>query len=302
MKNFRVEMKVEGILPERALLRLQRAGVSIYRARKIEKNAILFRVKKKDIEKVFAIYPKVCYNNSSYALYAVSEMGGVGLMKAVEFCTRRVGVVLGILLFGGLTLAADNLVFGVEFVGSEVYQREVLQALNENGIKKFALYPEGKEPLVTAKILSLHGVEFCSVQKVGYWVRVETHIDPYTPQSLQKKSLQAAREGEVHSITVLRGTPLKQIGERVTEGEDIVGNWFLKEDGEQVKVEPIARVQIACKYAALHEAEDEESAFAQSYLTLNLLENDEIVEKNITWTDGGFFVEISYIVTQTVNF
>ena len=55
---------LEGLMPERALLRLRREGIAVYDAKKIEKNQILFRIKRKDSEKVFAIYPNVCYNNS----------------------------------------------------------------------------------------------------------------------------------------------------------------------------------------------------------------------------------------------
>ena len=57
---------LEGLMPERALLRLRREGIAVYDAKKIEKNQILFRIKRKDSEKVFAIYPNVCYNNSVY--------------------------------------------------------------------------------------------------------------------------------------------------------------------------------------------------------------------------------------------
>ncbi len=296
-----VQLKVEGVLPERALLRLKRAGISLYNAKKVEKNVILFRVKKKDAEKVFAIYPKVCYNDSS-RLYKVSEAGGVGLQRIIDFFRRRVGVVLGILVFCGLTLAADNLVLGVQFVGSSVYKREILQTLRENGIEKFSFYPEGREPTVTAKLLTLHGVEFCSVKKEGLWVRVEMHIDPFAVQTLDRQSLKAKRAGEIRSITVLRGTALKAKGDSVAEGEELVGNYFLKEDGTSIRVEAIARVQIVCRYAELLKVEDEECAFAEGYLALALSEKDEILEKKITRTEEGFFVEISYLVTQTINF
>ncbi len=293
---------VEGIMPERALLRLKRAGIPVYDARKIEKTKLLFRVKRKDIEKVFAIYPKVCYNGSNQSPYEVTHLGSVGVGKGFDFLKNRAGVLLGALAFCALTLAADNLVLGVEFVGSKVYAREILQALEENGVKKYAFYPEGKEDIVTARTLSLSGVEFCSVRKVGHWVRVETHIDPFTTKRLQKESLTATYSGEIRSITVLRGTALKKVGDSVQAGESLVGNWFETEDGEQVRVEPIARVQIACVYEGFFEGASEEDAFAEAYLLLALSDGDEITEKKITKTEEGVFVEISYLVTQRVNF
>ena len=46
---------IEGIMPERALSKLQREGICVYHAKKLKKNQILFRVNEKDAEKVFAI-------------------------------------------------------------------------------------------------------------------------------------------------------------------------------------------------------------------------------------------------------
>ena len=62
MSLFRERMIIEGLMPERALLRLRRAQIPIYNLKKIKKNQILFTVKRKDVEKVFAIYPNLCYN------------------------------------------------------------------------------------------------------------------------------------------------------------------------------------------------------------------------------------------------
>ena len=44
---------IEGIMPERALSKLQREGICVYHAKKLKKNQILLSVKKKDTEKQF---------------------------------------------------------------------------------------------------------------------------------------------------------------------------------------------------------------------------------------------------------
>ena len=59
---WRERVLLEGWMPERALLRLRRAQIPLYNVKKIAKNRILFRVKRKDVEKIFAIYPNICYN------------------------------------------------------------------------------------------------------------------------------------------------------------------------------------------------------------------------------------------------
>ena len=137
------QFRLTGLMPERALLRLRRAGIAVYQVKKVEKNQILFCVKRKDSEKVFAINPSVCYNNNGYTPYTAQKIKALGLAKVSERLKNRVGLLLGVLLFCTATLYADAFVLGVEFIGSEIYAREVYAVLIEQGITPFARYPKG---------------------------------------------------------------------------------------------------------------------------------------------------------------
>lgn len=291
---------LEGLMPERALLRLRRAGVDVYNVKKVQKNQILFLVKRKDSEKVFAIYPNVCYNNSVYVPYTVKKLGAVGVGRILEGAKRRAGLLLGGLLCISTALLSEPLVFGIGFTGTEVYAREATIALEEAGIKPFAPYAEGKEELVCAKLLKLDGVEFCSVKKVGHRVLVEMQTSPFPTRLTDGNVMQAKHGGEIVAITVLRGTPLKKLGETVREGETLVGNWFEGQDGGQVRVEIIARVRIACTWEGVIEAADEEEAFAKAYLTLQ--NGEDMEEIRIEAIDGGYRVQLRYTAIETMNF
>lgn len=294
-------LELEGIMPERALLRLRRAGVDVFSVQKTQKNRIVFSIKKKDIEKVFAIYPKVCYNRNGNYPYSVRDLGGTGLEKYLDFFKKRIGLLLGGLLFCAVTLWADQTVMGVEFVGSGVYQRETFAALESQGIKPFSVYKTGGEDLVCAKILALDGVEFCSVKKTGLYVRVETRLSVEEKLVPKNGDMLAERDGVIVSIAALRGTPLKNVGDKVRVGEPIVGGWFSTENGGQVSVQPIARASIACTYEGIITAETAESAFAQAYLLLNFTDSEKIEETSVTETDGGYLVKIAYTAVQRMN-
>ena len=97
---------IEGIMPERALSKLQREGICVYHAKKLKKNQILLSVKKKDTEKVFAICPNVCYNVSVYSPYTAKRVGSEGLLAVLDWSKKRMGVLLGALLFLSCTLVA----------------------------------------------------------------------------------------------------------------------------------------------------------------------------------------------------
>ena len=80
---------IEGMMPERALLRLKRAGIPVYDAKKCEKNQILFYVNRKDSEKVFAIYPKTWYNKAERGGYEVSSLGEKGVFVRLKKLEKR---------------------------------------------------------------------------------------------------------------------------------------------------------------------------------------------------------------------
>ena len=299
--NFRQRLVIEGIMPERALLRLRREKIAVYNVKKRGKTQILLSVKRKDTEKVFAIYPNVCYNDNAYSPYQVKKLGEKGLAKLPEFVKTRAGFLLGGLLFAVLTLFADGLVLGVEFVGTEVYAREAYQTLEENGVKLFSRYQSGKEDIICARLLALDNVEFCSVKKSGFRVRVEMRLSDFQRMNPKTGIMRANRTGKLTDLTVLRGTPLKTVGETINAGDALVGDWFSTESGEQVRVQIIARARIACVYDAEILAEDEESAFATAYLALELTDQDEIDGFEIGRAGEGYTVKITYTAVQTLN-
>ena len=294
-------IQIDGLLPERALLRLKRAGIPLYNIQRIATDKIRLRVRRKDMRKIAAIYPQAGVMDVRSA-YTFSRIEGVGVAKIVDFCKNRVGFLLGAMAFCILTLAADTFVFGIEFVGTDVYAREVAQALDENGIRLFAPYKAGREDMITAKLLSLDYVDFCSVAKQGGRMRVEMRTSPFTAPLLATGQMQAKHTGEILAITALRGTALKKAGETVCVGETLVGDWFSVEGTGQVRVEPIARVKIACVYEGLHpHASSTQQAFAEAYLALQLTDKDEIVETSITQIDDGFHVKMKYVVVESMN-
>ena len=302
MKFYRERILLEGMMPERALLKLRRAQIPLFHIEKPQKNQILFHVMKKDVEKVFAIYPKMCYNKADYRAYQVKDLGAVGLGKGIEIIKNRVGILLGGLLGLSFVLASQPLVLAVEFVGTDVYARETYQALDEAGIGLFAPYKQGCEDSVCAQLLAIEDVEFCSLKKVGHRLVVETRLSPFPKNNITTGVMRAKRAGEILSMTVLRGSPLKQIGETVRKGDPLVGDWLSTESGGQVRVEIIARVCIACTYEADVEAEDAEAAFAKAYLALGFTDKDTIQEKCVEKTDGLYRVKIFYHTVESYNF
>ena len=300
--SVKERLYIQGLMPERALLRLRRAGIPLFDVKKMDKTTLLVSVEKQDVEKVFAIYPNVCYNSAEHSSFTVRLAPKKGLAAVLNNAKKRVGLLLGGLLFIGLTAFANGFVFGVDFVGTDVYARETYAALREANIRMFAPYKGGKEDVICAKLLAIDGVEFCSVKKKGMRLVVEIRTAPFAKDDFQNGKLYTKHAGTIVSMTVLRGTALKKIGDFVNAGEPLVGDWFSTEDGGQVRVQAIARVRMACTYESEIAAATEEEAFAAAYLAIGVSESVTLIGREIKETENGFFVKISYDAVQTINF
>ncbi len=167
-------------MPFRALNRIRREGISMKNVEICQKNAVEFSVDAKDIVKIFAIYPNMCYNGGKGGGYSAVVLPPVGWQKTLEQLKKRMGLFVGGMLFLLVTALSDLFVLRIEVVGETAYESAVTEILSRNEIRVFEKFPAGKADVVTAEILRLDGVGFCSVQKVGSTVVVEVHAFPFS--------------------------------------------------------------------------------------------------------------------------
>ena len=170
---------IEGMMPYRALNRLRREGICLKNVQKAQKNQIICTVDRKDIEKIFAIYPNVCYNSDKYAPYTARILPPTGSKKAWDLLKKRAGLWLGGVLFLALTALSDTLVLGIRVSGATAYETAVVEILQKYGIEQYKPYTTKQIDLISADILRLDGVGFCSVKKVGSTLVVEVQTAPF---------------------------------------------------------------------------------------------------------------------------
>lgn len=300
--NVKVRLLLQGTMPERALLRLRRAGIAVYHAKKIEPKKLRLDVKKKDVEKVFAIFCGACYNISTYSAYTVTALGERGIYKYLRIVKNRAGLVLGGLLFVATVAFFDGFVFAVDFEGANVYQREARIALEEQGIRLFSPYDEEGAKGVVTKLLALDGMEYCAVKKSGMRVTVELRLSPFQTAQLQSGNMQAKHSGILLSLVTLRGEAQKKAGEKVRKGEVLVSDSFTTTDGGQVRVEPIAYARVACTHESVYDAKNETEAFAKAYLALGFSGEERITKREITPMGTGYKVYLCYEEIERMNF
>ena len=289
---------IEGNFPERALSRLQKSGIALYKVKKIKKNQILATVSKKDSRKVFAIYPQMCYNREDKKAYSVQKAGKIGLYKRLDFLCRRWGVILGVATFLFFTSLSELFVFSILVTGETSYAREAEEILSSFGVKKGKPYPKGREEKIATALLSLQGVTFATVQKSGVTVKVELQTSPFMDAEQAQGDMKANHTGVLLSATVLRGTLLKNIGQTVQKGEPVVGGYILTGENAKTDVAPSAKIVLLCTFEETYPVENEDTAFEKALLYID----GTIKEKQAEKTETGVRVKIVYEVTESINF
>ena len=260
---------VEGLMPERAIDRLQRAGIYVFSVKKIEKKQILFCINKKDNEKAFAIYPNMCYNSKRESVYSFARVGALGARERKIAHQRLLGIGLGICMFFMLFFSASSYIFRVDVVGTDIYRRETLEILQANGVRLYAPYESGKEDVICARILALDGVEFCSVQKRGNTLRVEIRLNAFSSDYRESGDLISPRNGVIENVVTLGGTVLKKVGEQVSAGEIIVAGYFISGDGETLEHTPtavVAKTRLICEERIGGESLEDATAQARLFV------------------------------------
>ena len=285
MNLFRSEFYVEGLGAHRIADKLSAAGIEVLSLRRTQKNAALVQVAAKDRKKVFAILRGSCYN--------VKKVRPRGLSRALAYCMRSAGLVLGAALFLLAAIAVETRVLRIDVVGSGAYyEDEVREILSQKGVAFFSAAPKEIAP-IRAEILNLPRVSFCSVRTNGGILTVTVEVsDDLKP--LLGEPLLAPASGRVEEIIVVRGTARAAVGDSVQAGDVVVDS--VAPVGEEWRpVIVIAEVKVSFPFAREY-ALSEEKALAQAALDFG-----EIKELHTTKTENGCLVEGTACVTAAIN-
>ena len=214
---MRARLRLCGWLPERALSRLHRAGIALYEVKRTAKDEIVFSVDEKDVEKTLALYPKT----EGYASFWAERLPARGLRALLNAVKPRAGLALGLALFLAATLFADGRVLAVRIDGDTPYEKEIAEILEEGGVRALSRFPEENADLITSRILSLDGVAFSSVKKVGATLVVEVRHGSFAPDVEGQSALIASADGVVEAVFALRGVTTVTVGQQVRAGDTL---------------------------------------------------------------------------------
>lgn len=283
---------VEGVLSK-----LARADIAVYRL-KAQGAKVSFCVKEEYVKKVFAIFKHRCYN--------VGIGSKSAKMRAKEALRRRIGLVVGAVLFFAASVAANFTVLKVKVAGDCAYLADdVIEIARSCGIRQWSACTNADIPSLEAKVLALDGVSFCSVKRRGSYVVIEVMSGGEDAEKCTYSDLVSTEGGKLVRLVAISGTPLAEVGNEVARGDALIGAYASGEDGSRRECLAVgfAEIEVSRRVSVFFDAASEQNA--SSALGVASLYSDNVTSRSYTLSecDGGVVYDVSftYISTLSVN-
>jgi len=300
MKGVYSYFKFTGRNLEKAVSKMQRNAINLYKLRKTAPNNMNFCCEIKDELKIFAIFEGSCYN--------IEKLKNGGLLYPVVFLKRNTGILIGLIIFLAAMYINTLFLYDINISGSgSFYSNEINEILQANNIKTFSMFKDLDYDKLENQIMTLEGIEFVTAKRNGSRLEIEVRLGNTnaTPKNRVYADLTAVCNGEVLSISVIRGTALVKTGDNVTEGQSLIGAYYLTLSEERIDTFVIGRIELKCNKKILFPSEtldDSTKTDALAYAKV-VLDGKEILSSNFTEvTENGIkYIEVDCYYTELIN-
>lgn len=272
---FKERVELKGISPMLALDKLCKQNIQVYKVQKRDVQTIVFEVKSKDLQKVFAFFANSCYT--------IKQVGQNLPQKTKNFFLLRIGFVVGIFCFCILAFCSNLFILDIHISGSgSAYATETLQILNSYNLKNFTFFRRDAIEKAKTEIVALDGIEYVQIEKQGTLLQVTLFEAEESKPLVMQKDLYATHSGVVESLTVLRGMAMVKVGEYVQKGQLLVAGKFIDSKEEVYETNAIARCSILQTFVSEHEAatksaKEESKAIAKAHFAVGgIITNQQV--------------------------
>ncbi len=212
----------------------------------------------------------------------------------------RFGVILGAIAFFSMILISQSFILRIKVYGTGQYLEDrVISILSDMGVKLYSVYQGASSADITANILSLPEVTFCSVKKKGaiYFVNVE--VDKSSSIKVEYNSLKTDVDGVIKQLSIVCGSSPYKVGDSVKIGDTLIEPYELIDD---IKVEGIAvgycviESSKSLSYACSERSAAEEQKAVDS--TLLYAQDVRIIDVTCQPDGQGVVYEVNFLYTK----
>lgn len=288
-----IRYRVSGLNLNYLLNFLKKEGFSLYKIVHIDQKNVEFSIEAVKKQNFFAKIENLCYN--------VSCIKEHGFFYPIKQLFKKVGVLLGIIIFIFLNAICSNTFFSVDYYGTgAIYFEDANQVLQSLDIKKYSFITAQKLKRAETEIYkTCDKFSFVSIKKQGTRLRVnlvlsknsEIYIDT------EKKQITAPCDGVVETIKVYRGTALFCVGDSVKKGDVLIDGYNEIKDNK-IETYVLGIITLICEYECVFEGEENQTEQAVIFAKESL-GDAEIIDECSTFSEGIHFVKLKYRVKIT---
>lgn len=230
---------VQGLNLDRLINFARSNKITLINAKKISNKRLIVSVSLRDSVKFFAIAKNLCYN-----IKKIKETGKGYPLLALS---RSLGLFLGAIVFIFSSYFYSDVILDFNFTGSgSVYEREVIEYLENQGVKKLSRFSKyNLERLEDGILADNPRLSFVSLNKRGNVLVVDTALSTDGVDRLSGNvfSIKADCDGVVEKIKVFRGTAVVQVGDTVKKG-DLLVDGFVAIKEQKIDINVLALITL----------------------------------------------------------
>ena len=235
-----IKLKIEGLNFETLLKYIKEKNIKVYYLEKIEYNKIIIVI---EYSKFLLL--KNFYNIKNYKLKVLNIYG---LFGVISFLKKRLGVIIGFILFICFLWYNSFYVHKIEISGLQhISNQQVLTVLKENNISNNAL----KKNINSSEINKLLLIRFPSFSKVSTIIKGNTLLinikeELYVEEKISDNFVPILSDcdGIVKEVSLIQGTLNCKKGDIIKKGEVLVHPFVISSDGSKKQVIPKAKIII----------------------------------------------------------
>lgn len=205
--------------------------VKIYNLKYLQNNCVEFEVEDKDVKKVRRQIANVNFNQTprpikNYKKYLIANIG------------LLLGVFIGIIV----SIFMSNFTWQIIVYGTkDLTVNDILQVLENNGIKKGEINTETSEEIETILLNNYDRIAQVSVIREGTAIIINLS-EKLVYKNTEFKPIYAKFSGVITNINITTGTINVKVGDYVNAGDVLVLPYNISKNGEKINVKPVAEI------------------------------------------------------------
>ena len=237
----RMEISIEGLNIKRLIKNFYKNGIDLYEFNLLSHKNLVVTISVKDYKK----------KKKLLGDYRVTITKRYGLSFLKNFSLTRVGVILGFVAFLVLSFFNNNYISKIFIYGNnKISSTEIKETLKNNGVSEKTFFNNiNVENLEVELENSFEEISFVSVIKKGTNILINIKEKLFTEDSLASNDIISPVLGQIVSMEVVSGTPLRKVGDTIKKGDAIVGG-YLESEGKKVLCNAIAKISLRVWYSS----------------------------------------------------